>query len=184
MTDLPGAPGTAFWGRRPFAWVGFALVLIAIPLAGYARESGRSFTELLPTLNACLNATSAAFLFAGWRAVRRKDVGRHWRCMLSATAASTLFLGFYLLRFALTGVHRYPVDDWTRTAYVVVLGTHTVLAATVPFLAAATLVLAWRRRFDRHRRLARWTFPIWMYVSVTGVLVYAMLYHLAPLRLQ
>jgi putative membrane protein len=169
-------------GGRPFAWVGFALVLLAIPLAGFALESGRSFTQLLPTLNACLNATSAAFLFAGYRAIRRKNVALHWRCMLSATVASGLFLTFYLIRFALTGVHRYPVDDWTRTVYVIVLGSHTLLAVTVPFLVGVTLYRAWRKRFDRHRLIARVAFPIWAYVSVTGVLVYLMLYHLAPLR--
>ena len=173
------AAATAFWGRRPFAWVGFALVVIAIPLVGFAVESGRSFTELLPTVNACLNALSAGFLFAGWRAIRARNVGLHWRCMVSATASSGLFLAFYLIRFALTGVHRYPASDWTRTVYFAVLGTHTLLAVTVPFLAAITLYLAVKKRFIRHRRLARWTFPIWMYVSVTGVIVYLMLYHLA-----
>jgi putative membrane protein len=179
--DAPAA-GVAFWGRRPFTWVGFAVIVIAIPLVGFALESGRSFTELLPTVNACLNATSAAFLFAGWRAIKNRNVALHWRCMLSATASSVLFLTFYLIRFALTGVHSYPASDWTRTAYFVILGSHTMLAVTVPFLAGGTLYLAARRRFVAHRRLARWTFPIWMYVSVTGVIVYAMLYHLARLR--
>jgi len=174
----------SFWGRQPFAWVGFVLVVLAIPLVGYARESGRSFIEILPTINACLNATSAAFLLAGCLAIRRKNVALHWRCMLSATLSSAIFLTFYLIRFAMTGVHRYPVDDWTRTVYVAVLGSHTVLAATVPFLAGISLYLAWKKRFPRHRRIARWAFPIWMYVSVTGVVVYLMLYQIAPLRVR
>jgi len=174
----------SFWGRRPFAWVGFVLVVLAIPLAGYALQSGRSFVELLPTINACLNATSAAFLLGGYLAIRRKNIALHWRCMLSAALSSCVFLTFYLIRFSLTGVHRYPVDDWTRTAYVAILGTHTVLAATVPFLAGTSLFFAWKKRFARHRRIARWAFPIWMYVSVTGVVVYLMLYQLAPLRLR
>ncbi len=174
--------GDAFWGRRPFAWVGFAIVVVAIPLVGFAVESRRPLGEILPTVNAILNATSACFLYAGYRAIRAGNVARHWRCMLSATTASTLFLASYLVRFALTGVHRYPVDDWTKSVYVAVLGTHTVLAALVPFLVGITLFLAAKKRFPRHRRIARWTFPIWMYVSVTGVIVYLMLYHLAPLR--
>jgi len=171
-----------FWGRRPFAWVGFAIAILAIPLVGLALESGRSIAELLPSINACLNATSACFLFAGWRAIRAGNIGLHWRCMVSAAIASTIFLACYLIRFALTGVHRYPADDWTRTIYFAVLGSHTLLAVTVPFLAGGSLLLAARKRFDRHRRLSRWTFPIWMYVSVTGVIVYGMLYHLGPLR--
>jgi putative membrane protein len=183
----PGAASAyagSFWGRRPFAWVGFVLVLFAIPFAGYALDSGRSFIEILPTANACLNATSALLLVGGYLAIRKKNVALHWRFMLAATLSSGVFLIFYLIRFAMTGVHRYPVDDWTRTVYVTVLGTHTVLAATVPFLAGLTLFRAWKKRFIHHRRIARWALPIWLYVSVTGVVVYLMLYQLAPLRLR
>jgi len=136
--------------------------------------------EILPTLNATLNATSATLLFTGWRAIRRGQVARHRACMLSAVATSALFLVFYLIRFALTGAHRYPVDDWTRPVYLAILSSHTLLAATVPFLVGVTVWRAWRERFSAHRRLARWTFPIWMYVSVTGVIVYLMLYQIAP----
>jgi len=178
----PAEEGDAFWGRRPFAWVGFGILVVAIPLIGFAVESGRPLGEVLPTVNAILNGTSACFLFVGYRAIRARNIALHWRCMLSATAASALFLASYLVRFALTGVHRYPADDWTKSVYVAILGTHTALAATVPFLAGITLFLAAKKRFHRHRRIARWTFPIWMYVSVTGVVVYLMLYHLAPLR--
>jgi putative membrane protein len=174
------AQSVPFWGRYPAAWIGFAVVVLAIPLAALIAESGQSFVQLLPTINASLNATSALFLFAGWRAIRGGHVGAHWRLMLAATGSSVAFLVFYLIRFALTGVHRYPAADWTRTLYHVVLGTHTVLAACVPFLVGTTLYLAARRRFEQHRRLARWTLPIWMYVSVTGVVVYVMLYHVAP----
>ncbi len=169
-----------FWGKYPLAWVGFAAGMLAIPALGMALETGASFAEILPTLNASLNALAGALLVAGYRAVRAGNVALHWRCMLAAAGTSALFLVFYLIRFSLTGTHRYPVPGITRTIYFVVLGTHTVLAAAVPFLAARTLYLAWRRRYDAHRRLARWTFPIWIYVSVTGVIVYAMLYHLAP----
>ena len=168
----------AFWGRWPIAWVGFAVVVLAIPIVGLALESGRGLADILPALNAGLNATSAVLLFAGWRAIRARRVDIHWRCMLGATATSVVFLASYLTRFALTGVHRYPVDDWTRTVYLVVLGSHTLLAATVPFLVGRTLFLAWKKRFAGHRGIARWTLPIWFYVSVTGVVVYVMLYQL------
>ncbi len=178
----PGAADEAvFWGRHPLAWVGFAIVMLAIPIAGLAIETGTSFVDLLPTLNATLNALSAAFLVTGYRAIRAGKVEIHWRCMIAAAVTSAIFLAFYLTRFALTGTHRYPVPGITRTIYLIVLGTHTPLAATVPFLAGRTLYLAWRKDFARHRRIARWTFPIWMYVSVTGVIVYLMLYQLAPL---
>ncbi len=170
-----------FWGRRPLWWVVFALVVLAIPIAGLIRESGLRFVDLLPTVNATLNATSGVLLFVGWRAIKAKEVALHRFCMVAAVSTSALFLVFYLTRVALTGTHRYPLNDWTRPLYLGILGTHTLLAATVPFLAGRSLYLAWRGRFEAHRRIARVTFPIWMYVSVTGVVVYVMLYHVARL---
>lgn len=170
----------SFWGKHPLMWVGFAVLVMAIPAAGMAHESGARLVDLLPTINATLNALSAAFLVTGWRAIRAGQTDIHWRCMLAATITSAVFLVCYLIRVALTGTHPFPVPGVTRVIYLVVLGTHTVLATTVPFLAGRSLYLAARRRFDRHRRIARWTFPIWIYVSVTGVIVYLMLYHLAP----
>ncbi len=179
------APGTTTRASAPSAWwILFGVVILGIPVAAIARDSDMSFVEALPTLNATLNATSATLLFAGWRAIRARRISLHWKLMLAAVGTSTLFLGFYLTRFALTGAHRYPVEDWTRTLYLTVLGTHTVLAAFVPFLVARLLWLAAKKRFERHRKLARWTFPIWAYVSVTGVIVYGMLYHLAPWLLR
>lgn len=168
-----------FFGRAPVAWLWFAALLLLIPLVGWLRERG-IFLEALPTLNASLNATSAVLLLSGWRAICAGRVRLHWQLMLSATATSAVFLTFYLIRFALTGVHRYPVPGWTKTVYLVVLSTHTLLAATVPFLAATALWRAAHKQFDRHRRIARVTFPIWLYVSLTGVIVYLMLYQLAP----
>jgi putative membrane protein len=172
----------AFLGRWPMAWVGFALALFAVPVSTLIVRTGVSFKDFLPTLNASLNATSALLLSAGYVAIRRRKVWLHWRLMLSAFASSTIFLGFYLLRIALTGTHRYPVHDWTRTLYLVVLGSHTLLAMSVPPLAARTLWLAHKGKQPQHRRLARVTLPIWLYVSVTGVLVYVLLYHVAPNR--
>jgi len=132
----------------------------------------------LPALNAALNATSALLLTAGWVAIRRRRVAVHRACMVSALATSVLFLTSYVVYHARVGTTRFPGTGWSRTIYFLVLGTHTPLAALVPVLAVVTLTFALRERFDRHVRLARWTLPIWMYVSVTGVVIYVMLYHL------
>jgi putative membrane protein len=137
-------------------------------------------TDWHPALNAALNLTAASLLVSAWFAIRRRDVAGHRARMLAAVAVSTVFLVSYLIRFAVSGVHRYPDVGWSKTVYLVILGTHTVLAATVPFLAARALYLAWKQRFPEHRRIARIAFPIWFYVSVTGVVVYLMLYQLAP----
>jgi putative membrane protein len=139
-----------------------------------------TFAELLPTVNAALNLLSATLLFAGWRAIRRGDRERHKQLMLAAVSSSAVFLVSYLTRVALTGTHRFPDDGALRAVYLVVLLTHTVLAAAAPPLVLRTVFLSLRDRIGEHRRIARWTLPIWMYVSVTGVVVYVMLYHLAP----
>jgi putative membrane protein len=133
-----------------------------------------------PALNALLNLTAGVLLLWAWFAIRKKDVPAHRARMLAAVSVSAIFLVSYLIRFATTGAHRYPDVGWTKTVYLVILLTHTVLAASVPFLAARALFLAWKKRFVEHRRIARITFPIWLYVSVTGVVVYLMLYQLAP----
>jgi putative membrane protein len=139
-----------------------------------------TLAELLPTVNAALNLVSATLLFAGWRAIRRGDRERHRQLMLAAVSSSALFLVSYLTRVALTGTHRFPDDGALRAVYLVVLLTHPVLAAPAPPLVLRTVFLSLRDRIGEHRRIARWTLPIWMYVSVTGVVVYVMLYHLAP----
>lgn len=134
--------------------------------------------ELHPFLNACLNAASAVLLFAGFRAIRRGEMDRHKRFMVAAFVTSGVFLASYLLRYALTGTHRFPVEGGWKTFYLLVLGSHSILAAILLPLAIRTIWLPWRGRFDLHRKIARFTFAIWAYVSVTGVLVYLMLYHL------
>jgi putative membrane protein len=139
-----------------------------------------SLGTILPPLNAALNAGSALFLLAGWRAIRRGDRERHRRRMLSAFACSALFLVSYLTRVALTGTHRFPGGGALRAAYLAILASHTLLAVVCLPLAITTLVLGLRARFDLHPRVARFTLPVWLYVSVTGVLVYVLLYHLAP----
>jgi len=119
-------------------------------------------------------------LLAGWRAIRAGRRELHRALMLGALASSTLFLASYLTRIALTGTHRFPGGGALRAAYLAVLGSHTVLAALVLPLVLRTLWLALAGRFPDHRRIARLTLPVWLYVSATGVLVYVMLYHLAP----
>ncbi|HXT22669.1 MAG TPA: DUF420 domain-containing protein [Thermoanaerobaculia bacterium] len=132
----------------------------------------------LPALNAALNAASAAVLLVGFWLIRRGRWRAHRAAMITAFVLSTVFLTSYLVYHAQVGSVRFQGTGWLRTTYLSILATHTVLAATVPVLAVITLSRALRRRFDRHAALARWTLPIWLYVSVTGVVVYWMLYRL------
>ena len=132
----------------------------------------------LPTVNAILNGIAAVFLVVGWVLIRRRRMRAHRAAMLAALVCSVAFLASYLVYHAQVGSVRFQGTGAIRTVYFTVLLTHTVLAAAVPFLAAITLTRALQRRFPRHRAIARWTLPIWLYVSVTGVAVYWMLYHL------
>ena len=132
----------------------------------------------LPTLNAALNSLSAVFLFAGYLFIRAKNRDTHRRCMLAAFACSMLFLISYLVYHFQVGSVGFKGQGWIRPVYFTILVTHTILATAVVPLALITLVRALRERYDAHRRIARWTFPIWLYVSVTGVVVYLMLYGL------
>lgn len=136
--------------------------------------------RVLPRVNASFNALSATLLLLGYIAIRRGQVTRHLRLMLSALLSSTLFLVGYLTRMALTGSHPFPGTGPVRRFYLVLLVSHMILAVVLLPLLARVLWLAYHRRFDRHKVWARLTWPIWMYVSVTGVVVYFMLYHLAP----
>jgi uncharacterized membrane protein YozB (DUF420 family) len=132
----------------------------------------------LPTLNAFLNAMSASLLVLGWTLSRRRNRAAHRRVMTAAFVCSSLFLASYLTYHALVGSVRFPGTGGARTLYLGILLTHTVLAAAVAPLAVTTFVLAWKGRLEKHRRLARWTLPVWLYVSVTGVVVYVMLYRM------
>lgn len=131
-----------------------------------------------PALNACLNAAAAVLLTTGYRLVRAGRRDAHRRAMLAAFSVSVLFLVSYLAYHAQVGSVRFGRTGVIRTVYLSILVSHSILAAAVPVLATLTLWRALRGRFDAHRRLARWTLPIWLYVSVTGVVVYWMLYHL------
>jgi uncharacterized membrane protein YozB (DUF420 family) len=132
----------------------------------------------LPAVNAILNGTAAVLLVWGLTLIRRGRKRAHRRVMLSAFAVSVLFLVSYLVYHAQVGSVRFQGTGAIRTVYFTILLTHTVLAAAVPPLAAVTLSRALRGRFDRHRAIARWTLPVWLYVSVTGVAVYWMLYRM------
>lgn len=130
----------------------------------------------LPAVNATLNGISAALLTAGYLSIRRKRVALHKALMLSAFASSTLFLASYLTYHAKAESPKFPGQGWVRPLYFTMLLSHIVLAAGLLPMALITLIAALRGRIERHRRLARWTLPIWLYVSVTGVLVYVVLY--------
>jgi uncharacterized membrane protein YozB (DUF420 family) len=130
----------------------------------------------LPLVNAVLNATAAVLLLIAYRFIRQGRKLAHQRTMLAAFSVSVLFLICYLLYHSLAGVVYFAKTGWIRGVYLTILTTHTILAATVPVLAIITLRRALKGNFARHRAIARWTFPIWLYVSVTGVVVYVMLY--------
>lgn len=134
----------------------------------------------LPALNAVLNAVAAALLVTGHGFVRRGDVQRHRACMVTAFLVSIAFLASYVVYHAQAGSVRFTAGGWPRVLYLTVLATHVPLAALVVPLALVTMRRALRAEFVRHARLARWTYPIWLYVSVTGVMIYVMLYHLWP----
>lgn len=136
----------------------------------------------LPALDATLNAASAVFLLCGYIFIRRRNIPAHKFCMLSALATSAVFLVCYLTYHYFHGVTRFPGRGAVRPFYFALLGSHTVLAAVIVPLVLVTLYRAWHRRFDQHKRIARWTLPLWLYVSVTGVAVYWMLYRLYPPR--
>ncbi len=132
----------------------------------------------LPALNASLNAVSAIFLLLGYFFIRTKQVNRHRAAMLAAFFTSVLFLASYLVYHYHVGSKPFPGQGWIRSVYFAILISHVVLAAAIGPLAIATLTLAWRERFQTHRRLARWTLPLWLYVSLTGIVVYLMIYQI------
>jgi uncharacterized membrane protein YozB (DUF420 family) len=140
--------------------------------------------EHLPAVNACLNGLAAVLLIAAYVAVRRRNYQLHQGLMMAAFCTSALFLLSYLY-YHLVVRHGQPTyfttPGWPKAAYLTILGTHTILAAAVAVLAPLTLYFGFGAPANkRHRRIARWTLPIWLYVSVTGVVVYVMLYHLYP----
>ena len=136
----------------------------------------------LPALNASLNALSALLLIAGLFFIKRKNQSAHRNCMLGAFAASVVFLACYLYYHFYAGRTVFRNPAWFRPIYLTLLFTHTLLAVVIVPMILVTLARAAKQRFDQHKQIARWTWPLWMYVSVTGVLIYFLLYHLFPQR--
>jgi uncharacterized membrane protein YozB (DUF420 family) len=136
----------------------------------------------LPAVNASLNALSAVFLTMGFIFIKRQRQTAHRNCMITACCTSLLFLTCYVIYHAHAGRTVFKNPEWFRPIYLTLLLTHTVLAVTIVPMVIVTLSRALRQRFDRHKQIARWTWPIWMYVSVTGVLIYFLLYHIYPQR--
>ena len=132
----------------------------------------------LPTVNATLNTISAVLLFIGFLMIRRRNIVAHRNCMIAAFVVSGLFLTSYLIYHYHSGSTPFEGNGWIRSVYFAVLIPHIILAALILPLALITLYFALRKRFTKHRRIARWTLPIWLYVSVTGIIIYWMLYHL------
>jgi uncharacterized membrane protein YozB (DUF420 family) len=141
-----------------------------------------NYVSALPHLNAILNATSGLLLVTGYLLIRRRKISAHRNCLLAALAASSLFLASYLTYHYYHGTTRFTGTGFVRTLYFIILFTHTILAVVIVPFIGVTLRRALRGDFARHRRIARWTFPMWLYVSVTGVVVYLMLYQLYPTR--
>ena len=135
---------------------------------------------IFPVINASLNGTSAVLLLVGRNLIKRGQVAAHRVVMIVALCASTLFLASYLYYHAHVGSVHFQGQGWSRPVYFSILISHTILAAAIVPLVIITFSRAVRGRFDRHRAIARWTFPLWLYVSITGVVIYVMLYQLYP----
>jgi putative membrane protein len=142
-----------------------------------ARGGNEELGAMLALCNAILNGTAALLLTCGFVAIRRGRRDVHWKFMAAAFSVSCLFLVSYVTRVLISGTHKYPGTGAWKAIYLAVLMTHMLLAITVPPLALRTLFLARKRRYAEHKKLVRFTWPIWMYVSVTGVVVYMLLYH-------
>jgi putative membrane protein len=142
-----------------------------------ARGGNEELGAMLALCNAILNGTAALLLTCGFAAIRRGRRDVHWKFMAAAFSVSCLFLVSYVTRVLISGTHKYPGTGAWKAIYLAVLMTHMLLAITVPPLALRTLFLARKRRYAEHKKLVRFTWPIWMYVSVTGVVVYMLLYH-------
>jgi putative membrane protein len=180
MSTLDGDLAKETTGTRA-AIAALSLVLIAVvAIVVYAGpdRSGAAAPGILPTVNAALNASAAVCLIAGLFFIKRKNVAAHRACMLTACAISTAFLVSYLLHHAQVGSIPFRGTGLLRTLYLSILLPHVVLAAVIVPLALFTIYRGWTGRIAAHRRVARWTLPLWLYVSVSGVVIYFMLYRI------
>ena len=150
----------------------------AVANRAYRKEKKLLAISDLPTINALLNTLSGTLLTIGYVLIRRRKIEAHKNCMLAAFAVSALFLGCYLVYHYHAGSKTFPGQGWIRPVYYTILISHIILAFLIVPLALRTLYLAWKKRFSAHRRIAKITFPIWIYVSITGVIIYLMLYQL------
>jgi putative membrane protein len=166
------------WAMRIIAVVSFAVVGLVAYLVTRPRGTTAAGVSMLPAVNATLNGAAAVLLTAGWVNIRRRNVAAHRACMLTAFAASTLFLVSYVAYHAQAAAVPFKGQGWIRPVYFFILITHIVLAAAIVPLALTTIYRALRGELGRHKRIARVTLPIWLYVSVTGVLVYVLLHRL------
>jgi uncharacterized membrane protein YozB (DUF420 family) len=134
----------------------------------------------LPVVDAVLNSIAAVLLLVAHSKIKQRKIDEHRKLMIAAFVVSMAFLACYLTYHYKVGVVYFTKYGWVRTTYLWILATHTILASIVPFLAIITLYLGLKRKDARHRKIARWTYPIWLYVSVTGVVVYLLLYQVQP----
>jgi putative membrane protein len=169
--------------RLALSVIGLVSTLVVLSvgflLLGRKREIQRAYdVSALPTLNAFLNGTSAILLTAGYVFIRLRKVTAHKTCMVTAFGVSSLFLISYLIYHYYVGSAPFGGTGWIRPVYFTLLISHITLAACIVPLALMTIYRAWTEQFEKHMRIARWTLPLWLYVSVTGVIVYWMMYHL------
>jgi uncharacterized membrane protein YozB (DUF420 family) len=136
--------------------------------------------EFLPTINALLNSTSALLLITGHRFIKKGNKHAHKKCMLATFTVSILFLISYLTYHSFHGTTRFVGEGWIRHVYFTILTSHTILATVIVPMAIMTLRRGLKENIEKHRQIARWTYPIWLYVSISGVIIYLMLYHLFP----
>ena len=164
---------------RPFQWLLLALVLLCVPIVGYMVDAGMPWEAMHPAINAMLNGASFILLSVGFVAIKMGNRDFHKSCMVGAFGCSSLFLISYLARYAMSGTHHYPGTGAAKAIYLFVLFSHMLLAIALVPLVLRSLFLAYKGRDEAHRKVAKWTWPIWAYVSLTGVLVYFMLYQFA-----
>ena len=177
MTTVTAESAAARWVIGVLSVVVFAAVLIVL-YAMPGRGPEPSAPGVLATVNAVLNGGAACFLLIGYAFIRNENIKAHRICMVSAFVLSSLFLVTYLLHHAQVGSVHFQHEGWIRGVYFAVLVPHVTLAALIVPLALLTIYRGWTERIALHRKIARWTLPLWLYVSVSGVAVYVMLYHL------
>ena len=177
MSTVTAESPTARWVIGVLSVVVFAAVIIVLyAMPGRGPIPGRP--GVLATVNALLNGGAACFLLTGYLFIRKRKIKAHRTCMMTAFVLSSLFLVSYLLHHAQVGSVPFQHEGWIRGVYLAVLVPHVMLAAVIVPFALFTIYRGWTERIEKHREIARWTLPLWLYVSVSGVVVYVVLYHL------